>query len=305
MMKHLLSSLALSLSAGLPGLAETAAPEETSWRPVDPENLILLDLGQNGVIFIELFPETAPENVKAVREAVRSGYYNGEYFYRVVENHVAQAGKEFDQLLADYPALPLEAEREADLAGFDDLGNGDLFSPTVGHRNGLPVGRLHAQEWPLNCPGVVGIARDDGPDTGRTELYIPLQPRRYLDRNYTIVGRVIDGMDVVNRLQRVDPFTREETEALFGDDAPLAYQIQQFRASELNPNMIIAAHVAADLPADGRPAFEVMRTPSAEWDALKESKRDYSSISAFVIEPPKVLDICSLPVPSRPIYEQD
>ena len=75
--------------------------------------------------------------------------------------------------------------------------------------------------------------------------------------------------------------------------------MSQYRASMLNPNMIIAAHVAADLPADLRPAFEVMQTPGAEWEALKESKRDYSGITAFVHTPPKVVDICTLPVPAR------
>ncbi|MBD3769964.1 MAG: peptidylprolyl isomerase [Rhodobacterales bacterium] len=303
MLKQILPVLALTLSGlplpGLHAVAQEAPAMESNWRPVDPENLIFLDLGQNGVIFIELFPEAAPENTAAVREAVRSGYYDGEYFYRVVENHVAQAGKEFDQILKDRPALPLEAEREADPGGFDGFGNGDLFAPAVGHRQGFPAGRQHGQEWLLNCPGMVGIARDDVPDTGRTEIYIPLQPRRYLDRNYTIVGRVIDGMDVVSRLQRVEPFNEEETAALFGEDAPLAYQMSQYRASMLNPNMIIAAHVAADLPADTRPAFEVMKTPSPEWEALKESKRDYSGVSAFVHTPPDVVDICTLPVPAR------
>ena len=66
--------------------------------------------------------------------------------------------------------------------------------------------------------------------------------------------------------------------------------------------MIIVAHVVADMPADRRPAFEVLKTPSPDWEALKDSKRDYSAIGAFPVTPPKVVDICTLPVPARPVF---
>lgn len=311
MLKRLIPAFAL-IAACQSAPAETAPAatpetqaEESSWRLVDPENLLLFDLGQNGVIFMELLPEAAPVNTAALREAVRTGYFDGEYFYRVIETHVAQAGREFDERLKDTPRLPLEAEREAITAGFDPLGSHDLYAAEVGHRKGFAAGRLHGQEWLLNCPGAVGMARDEDPDTAVTEIYIPLLPRRYLDRNYTIVGRVISGMDTVNRLARVAPATPEETEILFGDDPALAEAAAEAREDKLAANMIIAAHVVADMPSDDRPAFEVMKTPSPEWTALKESKTDYSSVSAFVQAPPKVLDICTLPAPSRLVFEQN
>jgi peptidylprolyl isomerase len=307
MLKRLIPALAL-IAACQSASAETApeaVPEESSWRPVDPENLLLFDLGQNGVIFVELLPEAAPVNTAALRDAVRTGYFDGEYFYRVVETHVAQAGREFDQRLKDVPRLPLEAEREASTIGFDPLGSKDLYAAQVGHRKGFPVANQRGGEWLLNCPGAVGMARDEGPDTAVTEIYIPLLPRRYLDRNYTIVGRVISGMDTVNRLARVAPSTEAETDILFGDAPVAAAEAAAARAGKLAPNRIIAAHVAADMPADDRPAFEVMKTPSPEWTALKESKIDYSSVTAFPQTPPKVLDICTLPVPARPIIEHN
>jgi peptidylprolyl isomerase len=305
MLKHLIPALAL-IAACHSAAAETPAPEDAaSWRPVDPENLVLFDMGEQGVIAMELFPEAAPLNAGALRDAVRSGYFDGEFFYRVVENHVAQAGKEFDQSLEGMPLVPLEAEREIGPDGFDPLGNGDLFATVVGTRKGFAVGRAAGHEWLLNCPGTLGMARDDDPDTGVAEIYIPLSPRRYLDRNYTVFGRVIGGLDVVNRLARVEPSTEEETEALFGDDAPLAYQMTQYRRSKLDPNRIVSAKIAADLPEEDRPAYEVMVTPSPAWDAFKESKRDYGSISAFVVTPRKVVDICSIPVPARPINGQN
>ena len=302
-MKRLIPALAL-LAACQNAPARTppaaAPPDAPSWRAVDPENVILFDMGDHGTIAIELFPEAAPANAAAMRAAARSGFYDGEYFYRVVETHVAQAGREFDQRLEGMPRVPLEAERTVSADGFDPLGNDDLFAPLVGHRDGFAVGRKGNREWLLNCPGAVAMARDDDPDTGVAEVYIPLLPRRYLDRNYTVFGRVISGMDVVNRLARVEPATPEETAALFGDDAALAGETAAARAARLASNRIVSARVAADLPAAGRPAFEVMATPGPDWEALKASKQDYSGISAFVVTPPHKVDICTLPVPARP-----
>lgn len=302
----LLSALALAACASAPvavpeatPAAERAAPE---WRAVDPENLILLELA-TGTTYIELFPEAAPAHAAQVRQLVRDGFYDGEAFYRVIEGHVAQAGREFEQEIADIPTLPFEAERTISAEGFTPHGNPDMFTPEPGHRYGFAVGRRDGQEWLLNCPGALGMARDTPPDSGSTEIFIPLQPRRYLDRNYTIFGRVIAGMDHIHRLPRVDPATEEEAAALYGDDPELAYQLSQWRRSKLDANLITSAKIAADVPEDERPVFEVMNTDSAEWAALKESKRDYSAIEAFVSTPPRVLDICTLPVPARRVGE--
>jgi len=300
-MKHALALAALALAActSVPAsLAEAPAPPAPAWRPIDPENLILVELA-TGTVAIELFPDAAPAHVAQIRKLVRDGFYDGEAFYRVIEGHVAQAGREFEPAIAGVPTLPFEAERTVSAEGFTPHGNADLFAPEVGHRAGFAVGREGEQEWLLNCPGALGMARDEAPDTGSTELFIPLQPRRYLDRNYTIFGRVIAGMDHIHRLPRVDPFTEEETEALFGDDPELAHQMRQYRRANLNYNYITAARLAADLPEAGRPAYEVMDTASPDWAALKASKRDYSGITAFVSTPPQIVDICTLPVPAR------
>ena len=278
------------------------SPPAEDWRAVDPENLILVTL-QTGTVAIELYPEAAPAHAAQIRDAVRKGFYDDEYFYRVIEGHVAQAGREFEASIAPWPTLPFEAEREVGEEGFAPQGNPDLYATQVGHRAGFAVGREGEREWLLNCPGALGMARDIDPASGSTEIFIPLQPRRYLDRNYTIFGRVIDGMEFIHRLPRVDPSTEEETEALFGDDPELAYQIRQYRRSKLADNQILSARIAADIPVEDRPAYDVMQTPSAEWEALKESKRDYTGIAALVSLPPKVLDVCSLPVPARRVGE--
>ncbi len=297
-----IAALAVLALAACTSTPPAASIPDAPWRAVDPENIVLFDLG-TGTVAIELFPEAAPAHAAQIRKLVRSGFYDTEFFYRVIEGHLAQAGREFDPAIGDVPNVPFEAERPVGTDGFAPHGNADLFAPEVGHRLGFAVGRSGGSEWLLNCPGVLGIARDADPASGATEIFIPLQPRRYLDRNYTVFGRVIDGMAHIHGLARVDPSTEEETAALFGDDAPLAHQIRQYRRSKLDPNMIISAKIAADLPADARPVYEVMATPGADWEALKLSKRDYSTIDAFIVTPPKILDICTLPVPARRVGE--
>lgn len=295
----LIAALLAACTAGPAALTEPAPePAGPAWRAVDPENLVVLELA-TGTAFIELFPEAAPAHAAQLKRLVREGFYDGEAFYRVVEGHVAQAGREFSALLEDVPTLPFEAERAVSAEGFTPHGNGDLFAPEPGHRMGFAAGREGGQEWLLNCPGALGMARDTAPDTGSAEFFIPLQPRRYLDRNYVIFGRVIDGMEHIHRLPRVDPATEEETEALFGEDEPLAHQMRQWRRSKLDANVVASARLAADLPEAARPAFEVMDTASAEWEALKTSKRDYSAVPAFIAPQVNMLDICTLPVPAR------
>jgi peptidylprolyl isomerase len=278
--------------------AASAIAQAPGWRPVDPDNLVLIDVA-TGTVAIELFPEAAPAHVAQLRRLVQAQFYDGEFFYRVIDGHVAQAGREFDQRLTDVPALPFEAERSVSADGFTPLGNADLFAPQAGHRAGFAVGREGKQEWLLNCPGALGMARDQDPASGSSEIFIPLQPRRYLDRNYTIFGRVIDGMEHIHRLPRVDPFTEEETESLFGKDEALAGRMEQYRLTRLAGNSILSVRLAAAMPKAARPVYEVMDTASADWDALKDSRRDYAAIPAFISPPPKRFDICSLPVPAR------
>ncbi|MGA1342528.1 MAG: peptidylprolyl isomerase [Hyphomonas sp.] len=289
------SSAPASLAGAPP---ESATPEAPGWRPVDPENLLLLNVA-TGTVAIELFPEAAPAHVAQLRRLVQAEFYDGEFFYRVIDGHVAQAGREFDQRLTDVPTLPFEAERSVSTDGFTPLGNADLFAPQAGHRSGFAVGRDGAQEWLLNCPGAFGMARDQDPASGSSEIFIPLQPRRYLDRNYTIFGRVIDGMEHIHRLPRIDPFTDEETAILFGKDEALAGRMEQDRRTRLAGNSILSVRLAAAIPQAARPVYEVMDTASADWAALKDARRDYSAIPAFISPPPKRFDICSLPVPAR------
>ena len=292
------AALSLALLTGCQSAPAPAPVPDAPWREVAAENLVILNT-KTGEVVIELNPHAAPEHVRQFRKAIRANLYNGEHFYRVIDGHVAQAGLEFEHQIAPRPTLPLEAERTVSADGFVPLGNADLFAHEAGHRDGFAVGREGDQEWLMNCPGVLGMARNAPPDSGSTEFFIPIGQRRYLDRNYTIFGRVIAGMDHINRLKRVDPISEEDMPAYLALDT--AGPSLAARADRLAPNEIISMGIVADMPEGLRPRWEVMATPGVEWEELKNSKRNYGIYDAFIVVPPGIVDICTLPVPARPV----
>lgn len=183
-------------------IASATAPD---WRDVAPENLVLIETA-HGDIVIELNPDFAPNHAAQFRDLVRGDVYNGARFYRVIDAFVAQGGLQDDAVIEQYPTLTNENDRALSDAPFVPLGNADLFAPVVGHIDGFAVGRSESlqKEWLLHCPGSLAMARDTDPDSGSTEFYIVLDAQRYLDRNLTVFGRVIDGMQYVQKLKRGD-----------------------------------------------------------------------------------------------------
>jgi len=133
--------------------------------------------------------------------------------------------------------------------------------------------------WIVHCPGTLAFARDDKPDTASTEFYIVIgeAPRR-LDRNLSAFGRVIAGLQYIQKLERGDPDV----------DAGV---IQDPKAQD----PILRVRMAADLPIAEQPHFQVMRTESAAFAAKKEEKRNITS-SFFFRKPPAILDVCLMPV---------
>ena len=260
-------------------IASAIAPD---WRDVAPDNLILIET-THGDIVIELNPDFAPNHAGQFRDLVRQDVYNGSRFYRVIEAFVAQGGLQDDEVIETHPTLINENDRLLSDAPFVPLGNADLFAPIVGHIDGFAVGRSETlnKEWLLHCPGALAMARDTDPDSGSTEFYIVLDAQRYLDRNLTVFGRVIDGMQYVQKLKR-------------GDRAIESGVIQ---APEQGDE-ILSMTVAADMDAAIRPNYQVMVTPSQAFEDAKTEKRVREE-EFFYRKPPEVLDICGFEVPVR------
>lgn len=262
--------------------AEIASALAPDWRDVSPDNLILIETAY-GDIIVELNPDFAPSHANQFRQLVRDDVYNGIRFYRVIDAFVAQGGLQEDALIEQYPVLINENDRALSDAKFVPLGNADLFAPIVGHIDGFAVGRSESleKEWLLHCPGALAMARDTDPDSGSTEFYIVLDAQRYLDRNLTIFGRVIEGMQYVQKLKR----------------GVRAIESGVIQAPEVGDE-ILSMTVAADMAEAIRPAYQVQAMPSQAFEDAKTEKR-VREADFFYRKPPEILDICGFEVPGR------
>lgn len=258
------------------------AQAEMTWRELDPGNLVYMELDVGRVI-IELNPVFAPETVAQFQRLVAEDFYRGLSFYRVIDGFVAQAGDQSDISLPNAePALPAEFELDWD----DDLPwtpveKDDLYQAETGFIDGFAAARDRRHVWLTHCPGVVAMARNDEPDTGSTDFYIVIgQAPRYLDRNLTIFGRVVDGMDVVQRISR----GRIEDNGVIDSDT------ERSRISRMR--------LGTALQEDERQQLFVMDTSSKGFEEFMEARRNRKH-EFFHHKPPKVLDVCQVPVATR------
>jgi peptidylprolyl isomerase len=273
-------------AAAMLALATTtfAADDELLWRQVDPDNLVFVELTEGRVV-VELNPMFAPATVKQFRKLVRDKFYEGLAFYRVIDGFVAQGGDGSD--LGQMSAVPLidaEFEREwSEDLPYVPVQENDLFAPETGFIEGFAVGRdpKSGSVWLTHCPGVVAMARNEAADSSRTDFYIVIgQAPRYLDRNMNVFGRVIDGMEVVQRIARGDAGNN----GLFSDET----------ATTRIRHMMLAS----DISEEERPAAYVPDTDSKGFAALLEGRRNRTQ-AFFHHKPPEVLDVCQVPMAGR------
>ncbi|WP_266159580.1 peptidylprolyl isomerase [Dyella silvatica] len=296
----LLCALALPYaSAETPAASKTPTPKELlerskpdEWRKPAPENLLFMQLPQGRVV-IELAPDFTPLHAANIRTLVREHYFDGLAVVRVQDNFVSQWGDPEDDDKGDKNklrsmgtakhTLPSEYTRPIDgKLPWTGLPDGDVYAPEVGFSEGFPVARDKAsgQEWLTHCYGMVGVARDIGPETGSgSSLYAVIgQAPRGLDRNLAIAGRVLQGMEYLSGLPR--------------GTGPLGFYEKP--AQRLN---ITFVRLAADLPAAERGKLEVLRTDSATFAALIEAKRNRRD--DFYQLPAGKIDLCSINIPVR------
>lgn len=260
------------------------AADDVIWREVKPENLVFVELYE-GQFAIELKPTFAPKTVKQFRKLIDERFYDGLSFYRVIDGFVAQGGDGSD--LGELSMVPLiEAEFERELPEewpFTEVQENDLFADQTGFINGFAVGRSIADNkiWLAHCPGVVAMARNETPDSSRTDFYVVIgQAPRYLDRNMNVFGRVVYGMDVVQKINR-GPATQN---GIFQD--------------EEKSSRIRSMRLASEIPKKDRMSVFVMDTNSRNFKNLLKDRRNRKQ-KFFHTQPPKVLDICQVPLAGR------
>jgi peptidylprolyl isomerase len=266
-----------------------AASKPADWRVPDPARTLYLELA-SGRVVIELAPTFAPRHVANILALARSGYYDGLAILRVQDNFVVQWGDpnatdeaKRKPLTTGVRTLPAEFTRPdtRDLK-FIPLPDPDGWAPQTGFADGFPAARdPHARRaWLAHCYGALGVGRDNEVDSGGgTELYVVIgHAPRQLDRNITVAGRVLQGMELLSALPR--------------GPAPMG-----FHESAEKHVPIKRVRVASDVPADERTSIEVMRTDTATFTALVESRRNRRD--AWYKMPAGHIDVCSVPLPVR------
>lgn len=211
----LLISIAL-IFASFTGASYVHAQDATDFQESTPatyqpqqENLVYLQSDQ-GLVIIELAPFIAPNHVAQFKALVNEGFYNGLDFYRVIDGFVAQGGDVTEKKPSKYSAsLAAEFTRPLTSASnFVSVQSPDFLAQETGFMQGFPSGRslTEKQEWLLHCPGAVAMARDNEANSGSTDFYIVIgQAPRHLDRNMSVFGQVIYGMENVQAMKRGNP----------------------------------------------------------------------------------------------------
>ncbi len=274
------------------------AARPSDWRPVDPANTLYVELPAGRAV-IELAPAFAPEHVNNIKKLVGAKYFDGLAFLRSQDNYVVQWGDPNADDRADggpgaksraRPIAPARAKLPAEFVRehareipFTRLPDADGYAPEVGFSNGFPAGLDPGSEkaWLAHCYGMVGVGRGDDPESGNgAEIYVVIgNAPRHLDRNTALVGRVLTGMEFLSTLPR--------------GSGPLGfYEKPEQRVP------VRSIRIGADVPPGERANLEVMRTDTASFAALVESRRNrresWFHASAGYVE------LCNVPIPVRP-----
>ena len=272
-------------AAPQPSMAEVlAASRPSDWRPLDPDNTLYVEL-PGGRVVIELTPRFAPLHVANIKALARAHYFDTLSIIRVQDDYVVQWGDPDNRHPTPAAAAKIEPEFDSAIPEhmpFTALPDGDVYAPEVGFSDGFPAARspsLH-RTWLAHCYGMVGVGRDLDVRSGSgAELYVVIgHAPRHLDRNVALVGRVVKGMELLSGLPR--------------GSADMG-----FYAKTQTPLRIKSVRVAADVPQAERSNLEVIRTDSATFTALVESRRNRPE--EFFKVPAGRIDLCNVPIAVR------
>lgn len=256
----------------------------SDWAPLDPDWTLYMEVPAGRVI-IALSPDFSPEHAENVRALARARYWDGAAITRVQDNYVVQWGRPEDS-----PADMGEARTEIpepeyyrDGSGlpFTRLPDPDSYAQQTGFTNGFWAARNDRGEtWMVHCYGAIGVGRENPPNTGNSsELYTVIgQAPRHLDRNLAMVGRIVQGMELLTALPR--------------GTGPLGFYEQPEQRTTIR-----SVRLASDVPAGERTNLEVLRTDSETFRQVIESRRNRHE--EFFVEPTGRINVCNVPLPVR------
>lgn len=270
--------LCLMLPAA-PAAAQLPAPSDPApadWKIIPDDEILVITLSGNRTVVVRLAARFAPAHVANIRTLARTHWWDATSIYRVQENFVAQWGDPTER--KPLPAGVTESPAaEFEIGAFEPaqtLSKHDAYSTASGFTaDGWPVATNGTVAWLPHCYGAVSVARDALPHTGSgAALFTPIgQSPRRLDRNYTVVGRIIEGTKFISALPR--------------SDAPLGVY-----DSDAERTAIVSVRLASELPAAQRPRFAYRSTDNARFAALVSLREN----------PPAMVtsggvDVCDMP----------
>jgi len=149
-------------------------------QEIDDNNVLVLEIAgeANGTVEILMRPDIAPLHIAQISALARAGAYNGVAFHRVIEGFMAQTGDV-------------------------QFGKVEGYQGRMAGRGGSDLADIPAEFSDLHFgPGIVGMARSNNPNSANSQFFIMFTDYASLNGKYTVIGRVIEGMDVVNAIKR-------------------------------------------------------------------------------------------------------
>jgi peptidylprolyl isomerase len=264
-----------------------AASKPDEWRAFDPADMLVMTLSGGRTIVIALAPAFARNTVANIKILVAQRYFDGLAINRVQDNFVTQWGDPNAEdaarkrpFGAAAPTISPEFTRPFDKRiAFTRLPDTDGFARHVGFVESMPAAHDRRAMWLSHCTAMVGVGRDVAAESGNgAELYAVIgHAPRQLDRNITLVGRVIHGLEHLSSLPR-------------GIGALGFYEKPEQRTP------IVSVRLATETPGL---RYETLRTDSASFKALVEARRNRRD--EWYKVPAGHIDLCNVPLPVRAI----
>jgi len=236
------------------------APTDADFKPLDPDDMLVVDTNKGRVI-VALTPFSAPNAVARVKTLARQHFYDGQTFFRVIEDFMDQTGDPTNKGEGGSKLPDLKAEftfRRGSASNFVRVSNRD--DTVVGFVGVLPVASqpddlmlmtadAKVAAWPLFCSGVMGMARNAEPDSANSQFFFMRGTYPSLEKKYTGFGRVVVGQDVVKAIKIGEPVPDPQ-------------------------DQMLKVRLGSDMAPADRPRVFILDTQSAAFRSLIERTRD-------------------------------
>lgn len=261
------------------------ASSADDWRTPEQENLLHLQL-ESGEVLFELATDFAPRHVENLRKLTANTYFDGLAIIRSQDNYVAQWGDPnsgTDKAKSQGDAkMELEPEFFRDRKGlkFTSIISRDAYADTVGFSSGFAMGADDGRAWLTHCYGALGVGRGMAANSGNSaELYVVTgHSPRHLDRNVTLIGRALSGMELLSSLPR-------------GTGSLGFYETPEEAVT------IKAIRLGSELAAEDQSKLEILRTDTEIFNKFVQSRT--TRLNEWFLDSTGKIEVCNVGIPVR------